>query len=202
MRKRTSNETFIEIVKNGDKKIVSFLPTDRHDCDCFGLVRSWNEKLSRMTPELRLKSQKNPIDCPRSKGMKKYEIYCSDCGDLIAYINADNEQLDNWCNLHYVSEAKIGKETQIFHEEKKIKGKIKLIAKEREVEIGEWYGCMGLQISPIDDKLGFECSCGNDTRDFRIKNNLTGLQLKDKLNNNMINRDFSTNSKFIAKEIK
>ena len=194
MRKRTSNETFIDIVENGDKKIISFLPTDRHDCDCFGLIRSWNEKLSRMSPDLRLKNQKIIIDCPRSKGMKKYEIYCRECGDLIAYVNADNEQLDNWCNLHYVSEARLGFEYQNFS----IDGKLK----KKKVKIGEWRGCMGLQISPIDEKLGFECSCGNDTRDFRIKNNLTGLQLKDKLNNNMIDRDFNINSKFIAKEIK
>lgn len=190
MRNRTSNETFIDISNNGNKLIISTLPNDHHDCDCFGLVRSWNEKLSKMSPEEKLKQK--PVDCPRAKGLTKYEIRCRECGDLIAYVNAENEQLDGWCNLHYVSEAKLGFEYQNFN----VNGKLK----KKKIVIGEWHGCIGLQLSSIDDKLGFECACGNDTRDFRIKNNLTGYQLKDKLNNNMIDRDFTSNSKFLVKE--
>jgi hypothetical protein len=185
MRVKTSNEVFEEVKKNGNKQIISFLPCDMHDCDCYGLIRDWLDKLSKLDTHQRelLKNKIGIIDCPRSKNKKRYEVRCANCGDLVAYVHADDNNLTRWCNLHYVSEAQL--------------------VKQKKVEYGEWHGCMGIQVSPIDGKIGVECACGNDTRDFRVKNNLTGEQLETKIKLNMKGRELNQkDSKFIIKEIK
>lgn len=182
MRVKVSNELLIELKKVKKKTIVSFLPNDKRGCDCFGLVRDWMGKMNDIKFQ-GVKEAIGIIDCPSILGKKKFEIRCSQCGDLVGYIHASDQSLRDWCNLHYVSEARLVKK----------KGKV----------YGEWHGCMSLQISPRDEQLGFECACGNDTRDFRISNNLRGKELDAKIKVNMIGRKFNeNNSKFILKEIK
>lgn len=192
MRAKVSNETF-ERLKNGEtKQIISFLPTDKSDCDCFGVVRNWIERLNNTKVEdvVSLKEKTGIINCPAMLGKKKFEIRCGVCGDLVAYVYASSEHLVDWCNLHYVSEPKL-----IVVKKKEGKKIIK-------TEFGEWHGCMAVNISPIDGKLGFECACGNDTRDFRLAH-LTNDVVKAKMKENMIGRDLNqSNSKFILVEVK
>lgn len=204
MRSQVSQETLNKIKNGESKQIISFLPNDRGDCDCFGIINDTAEKLNNINPQdmASFKEKIGIIDCPASVGKKKFEIKCAKCGDLIAYIHASDKSLKDWCNLHYVSEPLLGLKTEIFHEYKKVKGKMVLKPIKKKVEVGEWHGCMGVQISPFDGALGLECACGNDTRDFRVKNNLTGLQLEAKLKYNMIGREFNQkDSKFILKEV-
>jgi hypothetical protein len=76
--------------------------------------------------------------------MEQYKVSCANCGDDIALVYATDKALTDWCDLHYTCYSD---------------GK-------------NWHGCMAVNISPIDSSLGFECSCGQDTRDFRANNTL------------------------------
>lgn len=88
-----------------------------------------------------------PIDFvpdKQSKGYEKYTITCVNCGDVVAFVWAKDGTLRDWCDLHYICE----------HDK------------------NTWYGCMAVNVSPIDGQLGFECACGEDTRDYRANQNL------------------------------
>lgn len=109
--------------------------------------------------------------CPRSSeyGMRKYQILCDNCGDSVAFIYATDESLTDWCDLHYTC----------FNDGK------------------YWHGCMSVNISPIDQSLGFECSCGQDTRDFRANNTLPNNVLIKIIERNSKGREFNKkDSKF------
>lgn len=174
-----SQEELEYLKKNKVRKLLSPIPSDKYDCDCSSFIREWQDKLAKGSKEI--------FRCPRAKGMKKFEIICGECGEKVAEVSAVDKTLKDWCDLHYYSESRLKR----IKEEKNYK------------YVGKWFGCLGLQISPKDDKLGIECACGNDTRDFRVKSNLTGQELKAKLINNMEGRDFGLkNSKFILKEVK
>lgn len=111
------------------------------------------------------------IECPRSrKGMKKYKVVCGKCGEDIAELWATSPKLEDWCDLHYLS----------WH------------------DLNDWHGCIAVNISPLDQTLGFECACGNDTRDFRLGIcNIKGKELRDKISETMQGRDFGRkDSKF------
>lgn len=147
------------------KEIVSFFPQDPHACDCFDMVQSWREKLGSMHPikaEAEMRKYKM-LTCPKSKekGMRAFEIVCNKCKDIVAIVHAKDKTLKEWCNLHYIS----------WHNTMK------------------WRGCFGLNISPIDGKVGLECCCGNDTRDFRTTMVKTKLYQKKKVEN-MLGRNF------------
>jgi hypothetical protein len=193
MRARISGETFEKLKPEGKLKIVSFFPIDKKDCGCGPVIKDWTEKFGHMDPaEIKELQSKGSINCPRAqeKEYKNYEIICGNCGDLIATISLKDEDIDNWCNLHYISEAKIRIE------------KIKEGKKITKIEHGEWHGCMAVNVSPTDGKLGFECACGNDTRDFRMAQ-LTNPIAIAKLRENMKGREFNKkDSKYILKEIK
>ena len=116
--------------------------------------------------------RKNPtmmgyLTCPKDKtGYKQYEVKCK-CGNDIAVLWAKDETLTEWCDLHYLCE----------HNKK------------------TWKGCMAVNISPIDLTLGFECTCGNDTRDFSANTTLSPKDKENKIKENKKN-------KFSIKEIK
>lgn len=132
---KTSPETRKLVENKGGKhQIVAGYPSDLPGCSCHSLVASAKQTIRRPAY----------IECPRDKkGMKKYVIYCSKCKENIAVLWAKDKKLSDWCDLHYISEARIIKDDCY------------------------WFGCASVNISPVDLSLGFECFCGNDTRDFR-----------------------------------
>lgn len=119
---------------------------------------------------------KGPIDFVKDKGnRKRYDITCTNCQDQVAYVWADNEQLDNWCDLHYLC----------WYNKT------------------SWRGAMAINVSPIDGKIGIECACGEDTRDFRTNRNMPPIQKKLMIEYSQKHRDFATkDSRFIALESK
>jgi len=130
------------------------------------------EKIVEMKKNLKV----TKYECPRAKekGMKKYLITCGECGSKIAYVHAKDRKLSDWCNLHYITEN----------------------------TGSEWKGCMAVNISPIDEKLGFECTCGQDTRDFRANTTLPSKMAMSIAEENLIGKEFGKrNSKFKVKEV-
>jgi len=208
MRKRVSNETFIRLLAGEKIKIVSFLPLDKPDCDCYSKIQDWTNKFGNMTPEqIRDIRSKGVINCERAEqeGYKNYEIICALCGDLIATVALKDGDINTYCNLHYVAEALLGEEEtekeEITYYKDKKKLPTKKMVKATKV-IGEWHGCLTPSVSLMDGKLGFECACGNDTRDFRMAH-LTNATTIAKMKENMNGRNFGEkNSKYILREIK
>lgn len=202
--KNSSLESQNILKEKGELIITSFLPVDNHDCDCLGLVNEWNERLAKLPKNLRddTKAKYGQIDCPRAEGKKKYKITCANCGALIGFVHADNEKLDGWCNFHYTTELK---EVE-FIEYKKVKVKTKkgfdIVTKKVKTKKPQWIGCFTPNISPTDGKLGFECTCGQDTRDCRsmISANPKMAEISKQ---RLEGREFGQiNSKFITEEIK
>lgn len=115
---------------------------------------------------------KGPIDFVEDKtGLQRYDINCVNCGEKVAYCWAKNDKLEGWCDLHYVS----------WYDEE------------------SWRGAMVVNVSPIDGALGFECACGEDTRDFRATNSLPPIQKRLMVDYILKHRGFgSKDSKFIA----
>lgn len=106
-------------------------------------------ELAMMHPKNRMKylRENRPIDFveeKQEKGFRKYDITCVQCGDPIAYVWAKDDKLIDWCDLHYICS----------HDK------------------NTWYGAMAVNVSPIDGSLGFECACGEDTRDYRANQTL------------------------------
>lgn len=116
------------------------------------------------------------VKCDRStKDLIEYNIVCKNCNYVVAHCFASDETLKDYCDLKYQCHS----------------------------DGLNWFGCMALQISPIDDKIGIECACGQDTRDFRANNTLPDEQLNVLIETNFIGREFGTNtSKFVAVEVK
>lgn len=104
------------------------------------------------------------VECPKVKSLKwkKYKVQCSNCGADIAELYAKDATLSEWYDLHYLCEH----------------NKLK------------WSGCLAVNISPIDGRLGFECACGNDTRDFRSNTTLKSKDLVKKLEETEKGKDF------------
>jgi len=90
-----------------------------------------------------------PIDFVEEKGSrKKFFINCTRCGEKVGYCWANNEALEEWVDLHYIC----------WYDKK------------------SWHGAMAVNVSRIDGSLGFECACGEDTRDFRGNRTLPPIQ--------------------------
>lgn len=117
-----------------------------------------------------------PVDFVENKvGLKKFRIKCATCGDDIAYCWAENDKLDNWCDLHYLS----------WYDK------------------FSWRGCFVVNLSPVDGKLGFECVCGENTCEFRSNTSLPPIARQLMVEYSLKHRDFgNSESKFIAIEIK
>ena len=116
------------------------------------------------------------LECPKDKkGYKNYKVACTVCKSDIAILWAKDATLKDWCDLHYITE----------HDSE------------------EWNGCMAVNISPFDLSLGFECTCGNDTRDFRANTTLSQKELSIKIKETEAGRAFNTkSSKFSVTEVK
>lgn len=116
--------------------------------------------------------EQGPIDFISDKGnRKKYEILCSNCGDKVAYCWASDDSLSDWVDLHYLT---------WYNAE-------------------SWRGALAINVSPIDGKLGIECACGEDTRDFRAAPHMAPLQRQLMTEYSLKHRVFGTKeSKFAA----
>jgi hypothetical protein len=108
------------------------------------------------------------LACPRRKqeGMNPYDVVCTKCGNVVAQLYATDEKASDWCDLHSICFQVNGK----------------------------WQGALAVNVSPIDSTLGFECTCGNDTRDFRASNGLPQETLMRKLKETKTGRTFGTKS--------
>lgn len=113
-----------------------------------------------------------PIDFVEDKGKRKrFNINCVRCGEKVAYCWAFNEALEGWCDLHYIC----------WYDRK------------------SWHGAMALNVSPLDESLGFECACGEDTRDFRGNKNMPPIQKRLMIEYTMTHKEFGKKtSKFLA----
>jgi hypothetical protein len=124
--------------------------------------------IARMSPVIRnayLKS-KAPFDFVKDKqkrGYRQYAVNCVKCGDQVATVWATDSTLKDWCDLHYVC----------WHDEH------------------TWYGAMEVQVSLIDEQLGFECACGEDTRDFRTAKSMSPVLRELAANYSMKHREFN-----------
>ncbi len=180
MRRIEASKELKELAnKSSSKKIeiYSFFPCDKADCVCQPLVLEWKKKLAELPESKRvdLLKEQGHLECPRSRvGLKRYEIKCKACGDVLGYCFASNASLDDFCDFHYV----------------------------QKVEKGIWHGCFTPHISPITQKLCLECMCGADTRDFRANMTLLEKVSVELEASNSIGRDFGkSNSKFSVRQV-
>lgn len=113
-----------------------------------------------------------PLDFVEDKtGYRLYDIFCVTCSEKVATVWSKDESLKDWVDLHYICSY-----DQV-----------------------EWSGCMAVSVSPIDGSLGFECVCGEDTRDFRVKKGMPPIQKQLMIEYSLKHREFNTlNSRFIA----
>ncbi len=159
-------------------EVYSFFPVDRASCSCQTMIEEWKDKLQVMNEESRNKiiSATKFLECPKSKvGMKRYEIACARCGQVQGYCWASNAKLEDWFDFHYVQWT----------------------------DGNEWFGNLTPNISPISEFLGLECTCGQDTRDFRANQTLSlrrSVQIEE---SNKEGREFNKKgSKFTVTEVK
>lgn len=159
-------------------KVFGIYPVDKADCPCQEHSIKWKNKLAMANEKERraLLATQSHITCPRDKtGMDYYEVSCRKCGEVQGYCWATDKTLKDWCDFHYVQWS----------------------------DGQSWHGCFTPHISPITQELCFECSCGNDTRDFRANMTLPekrSIELEEK---NSVGRAFGkSDSKFIARKIK
>lgn len=166
------------VLKAKRQDIYSFFPVDRGDCECKQVIHDYKLKLAQSNEEGRksiMASLPNLV-CPRDKSnLTRFKIICRECGELQAYLWATNSTLEDWCDCHYVQ----------WHD-------------------GEyWHGCFTPHISPVTQRLCFECTCGNDTRDFTLNLTLPGSLAQQKEAQNKKGREYSkADSKFLVKEVK
>jgi len=207
---RVSQDQLSKMIKGGKKidAIYSFFPIDKHDCECRGEVNHVKTLLSGMNEKQRhdYKRKIGHIVCPKSKkaGFKRYQIVCANCGETVAFVSAKDALLTEWCDLHYYNYAKRitllrkVKEPDIYQRGPK-KGEQKLDKnkrpvfkiKEERIPTGRWFGCATVNLSPIDQKLGFECFCGNDTRDFRSSATLPPNEIHARLRKREFGKAYS-----------
>lgn len=168
-------QVFLADKKAKQHKIFSFFPVDHWDCECKTLIEDWKIKLGAMNDEQRrdLITRVDHIECPKDKtGKQKYQVTCTNCKAILAECYASDGTLSDWFDLHYIQETN---------------GK-------------KWTGCLTVNVSPLDGKIGFECCCGQDTRDFRSRrSNLHGKELDEKITETSSGREFGLDkSKFKA----
>lgn len=170
-------EAEMKLFKINKKEYHSFFPCDNGNCECQPMVKEWMQKLARMHPEDRPAEMKKigHLTCPKDKtGMHQYKLSCNKCNAVVGYVWARDEKLNDWCDFHYYN----------YHDRK------------------EWIGAFGPHISPIDGKLCIECTCGNDTRDFRLNQSMPESRAVKIEKENSKGRDWgNADSKFKAEEI-
>jgi len=155
--------------------IVSHMPIEPRD-----LQKKFAMKRADILREMALMSaadremfiDKGVIDFVTDKGdRKKYDIFCSRCSEKVAYVWAANDKLDEWVDLHYI--CWYNKES--------------------------WRGALSINVSPIDGRIGIECACGEDTRDFRTAKHIPPIRRTLMIEYSLKHRQFgSPESKFAA----
>lgn len=176
----TSMDQYNKMVMSGKKEdiIYSFFPSDPWKCECQPILLDLKARFSQMNSgEIQIiKNSMKVVRCPLALKKNKYKIMCTNCKEHVADVAADNSNLDNWCDLHYISTSYIDKNGA-----------------------GHWKGALSINISPIDGKIGIECCCGADTRDFRANSTLPGKVVKRKIEECSKGREFGNkDSKFKA----
>jgi len=97
--------------------------------------------------------------------------FVTDKGEKVAYVWAANDKLDEWVDLHYI--CWYNKES--------------------------WRGALSINVSPIDGRIGIECACGEDTRDFRTAKHIPPIRRTLMIEYSLKHRQFgSPESKFAA----
>lgn len=180
-RKIYASGEMIELAKKAKNKkvqVYSFFPVDPSFCECQKEIIKLKKKLAEMPPKKReayMREIKH-FTCPRSKiGLNRYRIVCKACGKVQGYCWASDASLKDWCDFHYVSWTD---------------GK-------------EWYGCLTPHVSPITQQLCLECTCGQDTRDFRANMTLNPKVAFDIEQKNKVGREYGkSNSKFSVRKVR
>lgn len=200
LRVSTSQEETEFLQKAGlkEREIIGFFPVDRADCACQAGIKDLNIKFSTMRPDearaykLKHKTFQCPVD---SKKLKQFDIVCNNCDSLLGKCYASDESLSDWVDLHYYCKS-------ILVLQKRETGEIDKKGKKvlETIEASYWQGALAVNISPIDQKLGFECACGEDTRDFRANQSLPDIVKVKKIKESSKGRSFNEkDSKFIAR---
>lgn len=177
---KPSDEAIIALGMRSKRTIVSPIAINRPSVEKrFGAEKATLlRKLAGMNPVQRREylRENAPIDFVKDKsGYKKYKVTCARCGDEVAIVWATDKTLHDWVDMHYMQK----------HDEK------------------TWYGCLVPSISQIDEELGFECCCGEDTRDFRGRTSLAPVLRGLAIEYSMKHREFNKpTSAFIAMEAK
>lgn len=119
---------FLKDNKLKEKQIVSWNPLDLPGCVCEALIKA---ELFKSEQE---KRPPNPVVCPASKGLQRFDVICNKCKDTLAYFYGQFPSLEGqYYDLHYVSWYNKAK----------------------------WHGCLGHNRNPYTLKVNFECACGN-----------------------------------------
>ena len=167
----------------GDSPVInsiSLFPQDKWSCECIGTVRSTSDQLAKLSEGARKKltEQIGVLRCPLATrpGYRRYIVYCVDCGAKVAEVSATDDKLENYCDLHYAYALVKEVETRTV---KQTDPKKK--PKKEKLTSAWWRGCATINVSPVDGKLGFECFCGNDTRDFRNSKTLPPREIQMRL---------------------
>lgn len=181
----TSQEQLQKMLDNKVKEevVYSFFPCDHWKCDCQAAIMDIKTRFSQMSPKQieEFKSKTKVVRCKKGDKKTRYEIKCNSCKSIVAECAADNDKLENWCDLHYIATSYI----------EKGKGEVR----------SKWKGALAVNVSPIDGKIGIECCCGVDTRDFRANSTLEGKELKRRIEDSLVGRLFEEeDSKFKAIE--
>lgn len=171
-------EERVKLSKNKRLDMYSFYPVDKGNCICQSLISEWKEKMSGMHPKYRedeMVKMNHALVCPRDKSqMTRYMLVCNKCSQVQGYCWATDNTLVDWCDFHYVNWT----------------------------DGTRWYGCLTPNVSPIDQSLTIECTCGQDTRDFRANMTLPSIIAETMEKENKVGRHFGkTNSKFNVLEV-
>lgn len=175
----TSRDTSEIVSQNKTKKleVYSVFPVDRHDCACQKEVIKLKNQLAETHPDKRsdFLNKLTRLTCPRDKsGMTHKVISCKNCSQVQGFVWATDDALSDWCDFHYFQWT----------------------------DGNEWFGCLTPNVSVIDGRLGLECTCGFDTRDFRANMTLPVKVAMDVEKSNEKGRRFGVvDSKFDVKNV-
>lgn len=196
-----------------ERLIYSFFPADRSNCACQPEIQDLKNKFSAMRPQdiEDFKNKMGVFECPQDKtNLKRFNIYCNNCGAILGSCWASNESLSDWCNFHYICGSTLVEKEIVTlkrYEGRPLKkGNTYGPTKTRKLITkafgGHWQGTLGVNISPVDEKLGLECCCGVDTRDFRANMTLEEDVKQRIIKRNLIGKDFGRDdSVFLSVQI-
>src|SRR3990167_1194940 len=162
----------LKAAKQKKLSIYSFFPIDRGNCECVKLVSEWKDRFMLMHPKNKEDEilRVGHLVCPKDKtGYNRYIITCNNCNEGMGYCYATDDSLSDFFDFHYVQWTN---------------GTV-------------WKGCLPPNISPSDEKLTLECTCGQDPRDFRANQTLPAKTAVEIETANRRGREYGqSNSKF------